>query len=35
MHSNVTDTTLNSLFISRACALCGVTAQSLNTRIHL
>jgi len=28
LDSNVTDTALNSLFISRACALCGLTART-------
>ena len=32
LDSNVTDTALNSLFISRACALCGLTARFLSTR---
>jgi len=32
---NVTDTALNSLFISHACALCGLTARFLSTSIHL
>ena len=35
LDSNVTDTALNSLFISRACALCGLTARFLSASIHL
>ena len=35
LESNVTDTALNSLFVSRAYALCGLTARFLSTSIHL